>query len=144
MIERFTGELRLLPPLSNNFVRARIFAERHAFVRQVRNFEKQIALMLVSLGHTLFKIDNLVADLFHFTFNIFRRVTLRFPGADFFAQTIAIGLQLLQLGLGFATLGIELEQLVDSRRVIAAASRKSFANKIGFLSNQANVEHGAV
>src|SRR5205814_98295 len=66
MIERFAAEFRFGPPLSNNFVRARIFSERNAFVWQIRNLEKQIPLLLVEAGRALIKIDNLVADLSHF------------------------------------------------------------------------------
>src|SRR5260370_30869088 len=44
MIERSAAEFRFGPPLSNQFIRARVFAGWHARVRQVRNFKKQIPL----------------------------------------------------------------------------------------------------
>src|SRR5947208_14741575 len=138
MIERFAAEFRFGPPLSNNFVRARIFSERNAFVWQIRNLEKQIPRLLVEAGRALIKIDNLLANLSHFGLEIFCRFAARFFRADLLAQSIALGLQLLQLGLGFSPLRIDFQQLVDPRGVVAATGRDPYANKIRFFANQTN------
>src|SRR5207302_8598069 len=101
VIEHFPGQLRLLPPLANDFVRARVFSERHALVRNVWNFEKEIFLLFVEDRGLLVEIRNVNANLSHLVFQIFRSFTARFPCADLLTQTVALRLQLLQLRLDF-------------------------------------------
>ena len=61
-------------------------------MREIRNFEKQIPLLLVEARRTLIKIDNLFADLSDLGFQVFCRFALRFFRANLFAQSIALGL----------------------------------------------------
>ena len=92
MIENFAGELGFCPPLPNELVRACVFANRNAFVRQIRSFEKQIFLLFIETGGALFKIANLTANIFHCGFQVRRRFLARFFCADFLTQPIAFGL----------------------------------------------------
>src|SRR6202011_1246024 len=87
------------------------------------------------------KIDNLVADLSNLGLQIFCRFAAGFFPADFLAQSIPLGLQLLQLGLSLSPLRIDLQQLLDLRCVLAAAGRDPFANEIRLFANETNVEH---
>ena len=69
---------------------------------------------------------------------------MRFLAADFLAQSFAIGIQLLQRRFRLPALEIHAQHVVYLGFVSPTPRRKSLANKIGFLPNQANVEHGAV
>jgi hypothetical protein len=50
----------------------------------------------------------------------------------------------LQCSFSLATLDVHTQHVVDFGFVFPTPRHKSLANKIGFLPNQANVEHGAV
>jgi hypothetical protein len=50
----------------------------------------------------------------------------------------------LKCRFSLTTLDVHAQHVVDFGFVSPTPRRKSLANKIGFLSNQANVEHGAV
>src|SRR5215471_5570439 len=111
-------------------------------MRQIRDVEKNTSLLFVELRRLLVKMDNLVGDLPDWRFQILGRFTLRFFCADLFAQPVPLSLQLLQFSFGFSPFGIDLEQFVNPRLVTAAARSEPLANKIRFLTNHTNVEHG--
>ena len=111
---------------------------------QVCDPKKQIILLVFSSRCARTYVGDLFADLSNLLLQFVRRFAARFFAADLLAQFFAIGVQLLQLGFRFPTLDVHAQHVVDSGFVSSAPRRKSLVNKIRFLPNQANVEHGAV
>jgi hypothetical protein len=144
VIERFAGEFRLPTPLSNHLIRARVFTQGNAFVRQIRNLEQQIPLLFIGTRRALIQIDSGITKLSNLAFQFFCRFAAGFSRTDFLAQPIALGLQSLQLGLSLSPFGIDFQQLVNSRCFVTTPGRESFVNEVRFFANQTNVEHGAI
>jgi hypothetical protein len=62
--------------------------------------------------------------------------------ADFLAQTLAVGVALLQRRLQFASFRIDREHVVDPELIVAATSREPAFHKVGLFTNEPDVEHG--
>ena len=112
-------------------------------MRQIRNSEKQLFLLLVRGGCLLVQESNLIADFPHPRFEFLRVLSLcPFP-ADFLAQSFPVGVELLQSGLRLAPFRIHAQHFIDLRRVIVAATRRQPAfHKVGLFANETDVEHG--
>jgi hypothetical protein len=104
--------------------------------------QQQISLKLIRLDCLLAQERNLIADLSNFVLQLLRSFAAAVFPADFFAQALAIRIQLLQRRFGFAPLGIDAKYFIDLRRVVAAASREASFHEIWLFANQSNVEHG--
>ena len=91
VIERL-GQSWFVAPSAHDTICARVFANRNALVRQIRSFQKQVALRFVERARALRKIGNLLADLAHFRFKFVARFATRLFPADLLTQTIALRL----------------------------------------------------
>ncbi len=63
--------------------------------------------------------------------------------ADVFAQSVSLSVELLKCCFIFTPIGVDLQHFIDLRRVVSAASREPALHKVGLLTNETNVEHGA-
>ena len=84
---------------------------------------------------------NLVADSADLILQLFRSFAAAPLAADLLAQSLAIGVQLLQRRLGFAAFCIRAQELVDPGRIIAATRREPRLHKVRLFANETNVEH---
>ncbi len=100
-------------------------------------------MLFIECACAFCEIAYFVTDLAHLDFKFFARFVARTFRADLFAETIPISLQSLQPGLDLAPFRIDPEHVGDLRVIATAARRKPLADKIWFLTNQADVEHGA-
>src|SRR6267143_2097218 len=141
MIENPAIELWFLPPTAHHPILARVFPDRHAFMRQVRNLQEQVLLLFLVLIRARRQIDNFFTDLTYASFEFIARFSARTFRANLLAQFIAFGVELLQRGFVFAPFVVDLEQLVDLRLVPAAARSQSFLDEIRLFANQTNIEH---
>jgi hypothetical protein len=113
-------------------------------MRQICDPKKQIILLLVGSGCLRIEAGNLFADFSHALLQIVCWFAARFLAANLFTQSFAIGVELLQRRFCFPALDVHAQDVVDLGFVSPTPRGKALANKIRFLSNQTNVEHGAV
>src|SRR2546430_7728009 len=111
-------------------------------MRQVRDPKKQIILLFFGSSCPRTRIGDLFADLSNLLLQFARRFAARFLATDLLTQFFAIGVQLLQRRFGLPALDVHAQHVVNLGIVSPTPSRKSLANKIRFLPNQANIEHG--
>ena len=111
-------------------------------MRQIRNFQKQISLLLLGSRRSLVKIDNFVADFPDTGFEVCRCPASGAFCADLFAQASALRVQVLQSGLEFSAFAIGAKYFVNFPFVATTPRCQPLSNKIRLLPDQMNVEHG--
>src|SRR5437773_10326567 len=100
------GESRFLTPTADDSICAWVFASWNALMRQVRDLKNQILLLIFSSRCPRIQFGDLLADLPHVLLDLVRCFPARFLASDLFAQSFAIGVQLLQRGFQFSSLRI--------------------------------------
>src|SRR5207245_7636374 len=137
------GQSGFLAPSANDPICARVFANWNARMRQVRNLKKQIVLRRLGSRRSCIKTGNLIADLANTLLKLVRYFAARPSSANLLAQPITVGVQLLQRRLELPAFLIHTHDLIDFRFIAAAARGQPRTDKIWFLPNHTNVEHGA-
>src|SRR4029077_13864889 len=127
-------ESRFVTPTADHPICARILANWNTLMRQVRNLQKQAFFFCLSGRRSFVKIDNCFADFPNAGFKLCRRTATATFGADLFAQSPAVGIQLLPRRFKFPALIIDAERLVDFHLIAAPPSRKPLTDKIRFLA----------
>jgi hypothetical protein len=138
------AQSRFLAPCAHDAIRARIFPNWDALVRQIRELKQQIILRCLSTRASCAKFNDLIANLP----DVFLQLVCCFAACSFcpdvLAQAVSIGVQLLERRFHFPAFRVDTQDFVDFALIAAAARGKPLTHKIGFLSDQTNVEHGAV
>jgi hypothetical protein len=112
-------------------------------MRQIRNFQKQIVLLLLGDRRSFVKIDNFVTYFSDTGFEFGRCTASGAFCTDLFAQASALRVQVLQSSLEFSAFAIDANYFVYFPSIIAAPRRKPLTNQVRFLPDQMDIEHDA-
>ena len=103
--------------------------------------EHELALLgLGTVGFTADLVDA-VTDATDFGLGLAGVLTIFSADADVFAEAVALGLQLLALGLGGATLLVERGDLVNNAAVVSATLVEAGFDFVGRLADELDIEH---
>src|SRR3954467_11039745 len=112
-------------------------------MRCVRDLEQEIPLLRFKWSRFRRKDRDLVADAADLSFQFFRRFGATPPSPNFLAESLAVGIELLQRRLSFPALPVDAQNLIQLRLVSPAPGRDAAFYKIRLFPDQADVEHGA-
>ena len=111
-------------------------------MRQIRNSEKQLLLLLVGRGRLLVQQRNLIANFPHPRLEFFRRFAARAFPANLLAQSFPVGVQLLQRRFRFAPFRVHAQHFIDPGDILVGpASSEPALHKIGLFADEPDVEH---
>ena len=141
----FWGEVerRFGSPDADFWVCGGVFSERRVGVGKVGEMEKNLALILFAGGGLGVEFGDFVADDTDLSFDFGGIFTARFFPADFFADPLAIGLEMLESGFDCSAFGIDGEDGVNFQVGIAAARGEACADEVWLIANEADIEHGS-
>ena len=142
---RFWGEVerRFGSPDADFWVCGGVFSERRVGVGEVGEMEKDLALILFAGSGLGIEGGDFVADATDLGFDFGGIFTARFLSADFFADPLAIGLEMLESGFDCSAFGIDGEDGVNFQVGIAAARGEACADEVWLIANEADIEHGS-
>src|SRR5438477_6351257 len=137
------GYSRLFASTADHTVGPWIFADWNTLMRQIRNFQKQIVLLLLGDRCSFVKVENFVAYFSDTGFEFGRCTASGAFCTDLFAQASALRVQVLQSSLEFSAFAIDTNYFVYFPPIIATPRRKPLTNRVRFLPDQTNIEHDA-
>ena len=110
-------------------------------MRQVRQAEQHVPLVFVGDGGLTADLLDTLADAAHLGLLLAGVPAVFTADADFFAQPVALGLEMLALGLGGAARGVVGEELVHEGGPFGAAEGEAGFDEVGVFADEADVEH---
>jgi hypothetical protein len=100
-----------------------------------------MALPLVRLCRLFVEAGDFIANPAHLGFDFVRALLPRFSRPDFFAQSFALCLKLLQTRFPRPSLPVAFEYFIDGCRKPATARAQALFHKVWIFPDQSNVEH---
>ena len=143
MSERLEGERGLAAVDADFRIVGSVLAECDAGMGQVGDSREDRVPCDLGFGYFLIQLRDAVPDvsglgLLSLGFGEF---LLAHESADLFGDRIPLGLQLLDFGKGSSALLVQFEHLGHARLVAPIPGGEAFAHKVGFFTQQFDVEH---
>jgi hypothetical protein len=108
---------------------------------EIRDAEQKIALFGVEFGGKASQFLHLVGETLHLGFKR-GGVASRFPDcADLLAETVLLGAEILDAGLGFASAGIAGKDLIHQVDVIAGTGAETGLHRSRILAEKSDIKH---
>ena len=134
---------RLLTPDANLGILLGALADGAAVMRQIWDAKHDVPLLHVEGIGFLADMVNAFANAADFRFDGGSVFALLLGDADLLADPVAVALKLLALRLSSAAMLVDRQNLVYQRGEITPTGGEAFLKKVGFFTEEADVEHRA-